>query len=108
MTATKTLTPYQGAQKIAAYLQGLYGEALPASDVPKVCGFAGFDAVEVARYGWTEAPAQVTFEAGPFDWAPDFCAGCRFPGIAKLLAELDAAGLFAEPYNGWLLSVYPA
>lgn len=100
MTATKTLTPYQGAQKIAAYLKGLYGP-LPAADAPKAWGRA-----EVTRYGWMEAPAQVAFEAGPFDWAPDFCAGA--PGTAELLAELDAADLFMEPYNGWLLSVYPA
>jgi hypothetical protein len=48
---------------------------------------------------WDGRPA-VILEGGPYDWAIE--AG------SELADQFSAIGVFAEPYSGWALCLYPA
>lgn len=88
MQTTKTITPYNAARKVAAYLTKTYGE-----------GALVWGRDDVTYYGWGNADAQVCWEGGPYDW-PTLVSEAIFAG------KLDLPGVFIEPRNSFILSFY--
>lgn len=90
--------------------------ALRANDIARA---AGVDDLVVLTTG-AEAPT-VVWESGPFEWAVcltggdslvaselDSYGGKQEANLAQVLAEVEAAGLFFEPVNGFTLAAYRA
>jgi hypothetical protein len=93
------MTGRQAAQRIRKALITRY-----RLDEAEAKGILIWGEEEMARFGWgSGATAQVVWEEGPYEWAMDASGG----EDATTRAVLDnLAGIHAEPYNGFILSLY--
>lgn len=54
----------------------------------------------VPDWDWSGTPTPtILLEGGPHDWA--------IIASGEVCAQMDAIGVFCEPYSGWALSLYP-
>lgn len=91
-TLAKT-TPITAARRVAKELVRKYGlQDVGALDQPKV-----WTKSEAAVYGWGDPAIGVAFEGG-FEWT--------YRMAERVNAGEFGAGVFAEPYSGWLLNFY--